>query len=386
MRLREATLHSLSIPFRESFVHGTKERATSDALIVRIVTEDGVVGHGEGLARPYVTGETASSVRQRIRDVLWPALRGTEVPDVVPMELIDVVGDLLGHSEPTPEEQRGGVIAHHAARCAVELAVLDAALRTVGRSLGDALPPRVSTVRYGGVIGLVSLDTSVRLARRVRALGLGDCKIKVGDEGSLVRVRAVRETLGPDVALRVDANGVWGLKEAIDEIGAMTEWGIEGVEEPLARERRHELPELIERIDVPVILDESLVTAEDARDAARFGGSVVPDLRLSKCGGVGPSLALARIARDAGQDFIIGCQVGETAILSAAGRHLAAHLADPLRVEGSYGTLLLTEDLVEHDIRFGSGGHAPLLDGPGLGVEVVEERLDRYTVDREVLR
>ena len=386
MRLCEATLHALSIPFNESFTHGTKERAASDALVIRVVTEDGVVGHGEGLARPYVTGETPAGLRQRIRDVLWPALRGVNVPDVAPVALLDVVGELLGSSEPTADERRTGVIAHHAARCAVELALVDAALRTRERALADALPPRTDTVRYGGVVGLVDPAAAVRLAQRIRALGLGDCKVKVGDAHSLDRVRAVRETLGPDVALRVDANGVWDLERAIDEIGALTECGIEGVEEPLGRERRHELPELLARIDVPVILDESLVTAEDAHAVARFGADVVLDVRLSKCGGLGPSLALARLARDAGQDIVIGCQVGETALLSAAGCHLAAHLADPLRLEGSFGRLLLAEDLAEPDVCFGAGGHAAPLPGPGLGVEVIAERLERYTIEREVLR
>ncbi len=71
--------------------------------------------------------------------------------------------------------------------------------------------------------------------------------------------------------------------------------------------------------------------------------------------------------------------MGETAILSAAGRHLAAWLPDVAFVEGSYGTLLLSEDVSVEPVRFGHGGRAPLLPGPGLGVEVVEGRLQRYT-------
>ena len=81
----------------------------------------------------------------------------------------------------------------------------------------------------------------------------------------------------------------------------------------------------MEAIDVPVLLDESLVTAADAQRLALLGPAVWFNLRVSKCGGLGPSLAIARHAREHGIELVIGSQVGETSLLSAAGRHLAAH-------------------------------------------------------------
>jgi muconate cycloisomerase len=74
----------------------------------------------------------------------------------------------------------------------------------------------------------------------------------------------------------------------------------------------------------------------------------------------------------------VGSQVGETAILSAAGRHLAAALPEVAFVEGSFGTLLLTEDVSAESVRFGHRGEASLLTGPGLGVDVLEDRLRRH--------
>ena len=76
----------------------------------------------------------------------------------------------------------------------------------------------------------------------------------------------------------------------------------------------------------------------------------------------------------------VGCQVGEVAILSAAGRHLAAYLDDVAYIEGSYGSMLLSEDIGEESIGFGSSGMGEVLRGPGLGVRVVDERLSRYAV------
>ena len=74
----------------------------------------------------------------------------------------------------------------------------------------------------------------------------------------------------------------------------------------------------------------------------------------------------------------IGCQVGETAILSAAGRHVAAFLEDLEFLEGSFGNLLLAEDVSRDGVNFGYGGRAPILRGTGLGIEVRDEILEKY--------
>ena len=84
------------------------------------------------------------------------------------------------------------------------------------------------------------------------------------------------------------------------------------------------------------------------------------------------------MAREAGIGFQLGCQVGETAILSATGRHVAAHLNDAKFVEGSYGTLLLEEDIADESVEFGYAGNAPLLKGAGLGIRVREDLLQKY--------
>lgn len=106
MRVRRATLHALELPFRERFVHGTQARAASDAVVVRVEGADGAVGHGEGLARPYVTGETTDGLVARVRDVLWPAVRGAELP-AEPAELLGAIDALLPPSAPSGAERTG---------------------------------------------------------------------------------------------------------------------------------------------------------------------------------------------------------------------------------------------------------------------------------------
>lgn len=385
MRVHEATVYGVAIPFAEGFAHATKERHASDALIVRLVSDNGVVGYGEGLARPYVTGETAESVRRHIRETFWPRLDGVALPAGDPEELLPVIDRLLPPGKPTASEAAAGVIAHHAARSAVELAVVDCTLKGLGLSLSAYLPPRMNELRYSGVIGMTRPETTVRLAERVRSIGLRHCKIKVGDEGAVARVATVREILGPACSLWVDANGVWDLATAVSQISAMVEHGIERCEEPLGREREEDLAKLVGEVPVPILLDESLVTEADARRLAETAGNVQFNLRVSKCGGVTGVLRLASIAQEYGLRFSIGSQVGETSILSAAGRHLAAHLADHLHLEGSFGPLLLSEDIASPSVQFGEEGRAPLLSGAGLGVDVLDDQLQKFASFQEVL-
>lgn len=385
MRAIEATLFGLEIPFAESFAHGTHERVASDALVLRLTTADGIVGYGEGLARPYVTGETVDSVRRRVRDVVWPALRGVELGLPGPAELLDAVDAALPDASPSAAERAAGVVAHNVARCVVELALVDALSKAANRSIAEALPPRVTHVTYSGVIGMISVEASGRLAERIASMGLRECKVKVGDDASVERVAAVRRALGPEARIRVDANGVWDLERAVQQIAALAPLGIEACEEPLGRARLGELPALAREVDVPILLDESLVTTEDAVALAAVDGEIMLNLRVSKCGGLGPCLALAHFARESGMAFAIGCQVGETSILSAAGRHLAAHLADSRHLEGSYGALLLAADVASPPVVFGAGGRGELLGNIGLGVEVLDERLERFATFRDEL-
>ncbi len=118
------------------------------------------------------------------------------------------------------------------------------------------------------------------------------------------------------------------------------------------------------------MLDESLCSRFDAERAVEGQTCDLFNLRLSKCGGFIPSLRLAQFAKQHGLGCQLGCQVGETAILSAAGRHFAASVAGLRYLEGSYDRHLVRESLATTDLTFGWGGWAPALAGPGLDVPI----------------
>jgi muconate cycloisomerase len=372
VRLASATVYALNIPFVEAFRHAAAARAASNSVVVRVVTDTGVEGFGEGAPRDYVTGESPESLVEHLAGTLWPAVAGLDLP------ALGAERDLAELDAMIPGTPIPGILAPHASRTALELAVVDALLRSQGKSAGAILLPRRRSVRYGAVIPTGSPEEACRAARRLRLIGFTDVKIKVGAGDDVARVEAVRATLGPSVALRVDANGAWGLAEAVDVLDAIAPFGIAAAEQPLPRSDPSEWAKLRGLSPIPLVADESIVTRDDLEDFIAAGAADGVNVRVSKCGGLARSLAIARRAAGAGLRVQVGSQVGETAILSAAGRHLAAALPDVAFVEGSYGTLLLSEDVSADAIRFGHGGEARVLTGPGLGVRVVEARLRKY--------
>ncbi len=377
MRLRSFAVWGLRIPFVEAFRHGSNDGSWCDSVIVRVEDDGGEVGYGEGTPRPFVTGETADSMMRHLADSLWPAVAGRELPDVrSPADLEGLAGFI-------PDAAIEGALSDNASRCALETAILDCALRRHNRGLAQVLPPARQRVVYSGVITAGPLEKALAQARQMKTIGLRQIKIKVGSEGKksdIDRVRAIREIFGTDVSLRIDANGAWDARQALDILWALAPYQIASVEQPLERGPVEELREFKRLAPIPIMVDESLVTLADARELIAAQAVDYFNIRISKCGGLSRAAAIARMAEEAGVGVQVGSQVGETAVLAAAGRHLAAHLENVAFVEGSFGTLLLSEDLSPDGIRFGHKGEAPVLTGHGLGVRILEDRLHKYAV------
>ena len=379
MRLVSATVYTLQIPFLESVRHSLAGRAWSDSVVVRVQDADGAEGFGEAAPRLYVTGETPTGVVTHLARVLWPAVRGTVVP------ALGGPADLEAMERLVPDDAADAG-CHHAARAALELAMVDWALRRQGRSAAALLPPRRSCMVYGGVISAESPTQAARQARWARLAGLRQVKIKVGVGDDAARVRAVREVLDPDVTVRADANGAWTPTVAPAAIEQLARYGVSSIEQPISPGPPETWARLRAESALPLVADESVVTPADADALIAAGAVDAVNVRVSKCGGFARSVAIARRAAAAGVAVHVGSHVGETAILAAAGRHLAAGLESVAHVEGSYGTLLLVEDVTDDGLRFGHRGEAPLLTGPGWGVGVRVDRLRHHACSIVELR
>lgn len=374
MWLKKIDLYLLQIQLCMPIKHYLAERTHSENLVVKVVTDSGVVGFGEGIARQYVTGEVMEASLRFLQDHLIPELNGFHPSG--PPDLIEALAELLS------EDNRAQAPA---ACCALELAILDAAGKTWSQSIAQMLGGGDQPLIYSAVIPMMSPPSFHRLLHLIRDMEMSFVKIKVGNERDTEVLSLAREILGREVDLRVDANGAWSSEEAQKRIAAMMAYGISAVEQPVPKEDIQGLKRLSERVEIPIIADESLCLERDAKKLTSLDACQVFNLRLSKCGGILAANRLYEIGRKKAIAAQLGCQVGETGILSAAGRQLASS-RKLLYLEGSYSSYLLQDDIVNEPVEFGPGGVAQPLAGHGLGVSVNEETLQRLAVMHEEIR
>ncbi len=361
------------IPLRAPVAHALARRDEALNLLVAAHDDGGRTGWGEACPRPYVTGETIDRARDGLRRVILPAFlgRGYDGPGALARSLLGFLDELDRNQ--------------HAAFCAAELALLDLAGQAFGISAGEFLGPvRHERIAYSGVIPALEPAAARRRARELADLGLRCVKIKVGPDldDNLRRLAAVRETLGAEAELRIDANCAWDLDAAFRQLEQMSEFRLAGVEQPLAAADLQGLRALTAAALVPVVADESLASLEDARRLVDRRACDVFNIRIAKVGGLLNAGRIHRCARAAGLDCQLGAQVGETGLLSAAGRHYGTRAGEIRWREGSYDRLLLETLVTEPDITFGPGGWAPALTAPGLGVTPHPGRLDACTLRR----
>jgi L-Ala-D/L-Glu epimerase len=390
MSIRALKLFKVAVPLKKVIRHASYERSVSENLVVRVTLSDGFVGHGEGVPRSYVTGETLESTFAALESQDWSRVIGR------PSSFAEVVERLAGLTLPEIESDPRGM-AGNAARCALELAVLDAYGRRFQESVGRAIElartgdvelfPVPRRVRYSGAITAESARAERISAIKMRIYNFQQVKVKVGAEGQDDgrRLGRMRRILGRRMDIRLDANEAWPASELIDRVSPLLRYRPSALEQPVPHAEVAALAELRPRLGVPVMLDESLCGYPDAEVAVRDRTADLLNVRLSKCGGIFPTLRIIGLAARSGLGIQLGCHPGETSLLSAAGRHVASRVAGLRFVEGSYDRHILGANLTRQDITFRYGGWAKPLNGPGLGVDIDATALDAMSLlTREV--
>jgi L-alanine-DL-glutamate epimerase-like enolase superfamily enzyme len=354
--LRHLQLEELRIPFKVSFRHASAERTETSSVWVTASSASGHTGFGESCPREYVTGETIASCRACFSD--WqPALLAE------PLTLAGLREWVSNH--------RTQLNTNPAAWCAIELALLDLLAReqgsTIERLLGlGALP---ESFQFTAVVGDAGAKAFQVLVEQYQQRGFADFKVKLS--GDLARDRdktaIFRSWPAGTFRLRVDANNLWaGADEAIGFLEDL-DLPLFGIEEPIRPNQYAELARIGEAAGASIILDESLLRAEQFKDLPRLPAGWLVNLRVSKMGGLLRSLAVIDAARQAGAGVIVGAQVGETSLLTRAGLTVAHAAGDLLRAqEGAFGTLLLERDICDPPLMFGAAGRIVTAEHPSL--------------------
>jgi L-Ala-D/L-Glu epimerase / N-acetyl-D-glutamate racemase len=385
----ELQLFAVDLPFKAAFRHAAAARTTSESLFLRVGLDGGAQGWGESLPRAYVSGERREGAFALLRDSILPALVGRT------FQSLSEVGSFLEKCDgQAPSEWVRPEVPQTSAWCSVDLALLDAFGRAFDEpvSLADQ-PPAANALRRYRYSGVVSAGRGWPYARsllKMRAFRFPHVKLKVEQDGAEQAARTARRLLGRRVDLRVDANMAWDVEQALEAIGELRTVGIQSFEQPIPAADLAGLKRLVAESSAGIVADEGLTNRESLQTLISHRACTGANVRISKCGGLVGAYARCREALDAGLMLQVGCQVGESSLLSAAHLTLLQALA-PLTpgvryAEGCFGGHLLREDPVSPSVQFGYGGRPPRRPaGAGLGVQVDRAMLERWAVDQAVV-
>ena len=371
MIIESINIYNLKIPFYRTIKHRLYTRDVTESIVVVIQDTNGNQGVGEGTPREYVTGETLGKSLLAAK-LFSKAILGQ------PCETINELFALLigvGDSD--------AVDKHPAAFCAIETALLDLWARVENRliyQLFDQIPNN-RVLSYSGVIPSIDKEqVFLKYVGLVRKLKLTSLKIKVVDlESGLAQLAILREQLGSDIEIRVDANAAFTADTAIQFIHGAKPINLSAIEQPVAKNDLEGLKKVSAHSDIPVIADESMYTSKGPYYLIDNGICHGLNIRLSSCGGFRKAYQIYQQATLKQMTTVVGAHVGETAVLSFAGRNLAMICEDAKYLEGSFSTYVIQEDLVEEDISFGSGGMVPVLNRSGLGIEINRSAIVKWS-------
>jgi len=341
-----------SVPLRRPYEIASMRISSVDLLFLRIATDQGIAGLGSASPAEEVTGESPAACLAALADARLAWLAGRDPRD------LDTLGRELERSHrATP-----------AARAAVDIALHDLAARARGLPLVDVLGRCHDSLPTSVTIGIGPADETLALAGELLGHGFRLLKVKIGrsfDE-DVERLRLLRQAVGPQVGIRVDANQGYSPAEARRLAGLAGDLDLELVEQPLpagALDEMRALPAPLRRI---LAADESLLDENDASSLVTEPPACgIFNIKLMKCGGIRPARAIASIAKSAGIDLMWGCN-DESAVSIAAALH-AAYSCPATRYLDLDGSFDLSCDPFSGGFEV-VDGCLRLLDRPGLGV------------------
>jgi L-Ala-D/L-Glu epimerase len=352
----EVDASRLSTPLHTPFVTSLRRTSTVESVLVRVVDSDGVTGWGEAPQVWQVTGESLAGAEACISGPLTAAVTGCDTDDLVASCRLVA----------------GAVSGNFGAKAAVDVALHDLAARRRGVSLPVLLGSTTHRVPTDVTLSAGDADALATAATdRVRD-GFTVLKLKVGTDATtdLARVRSVREAVGDEVRIRLDANQGWSARDAVRVIGAIEDAGldVELVEQPVAAADLDGLAWVTDHVSTPVMADEAVYGVRDLVEVLRRRAADLVNVKLAKCGGLSVARTLLELARAQGMGSIVGSMM-ETHVGVGAAASLAA----------AYGTSAVSDldaawwarsSPVVGGLRY-DGPVVVLPEAPGLGIEAL---------------
>jgi muconate cycloisomerase len=363
MKINKINIYKVSIPFRGDFSISRKKEPSANNIIVEVIAEhEEIKGYGEGAPVKFVTGETQGSAAKSASSFVQE--------DSFPWKL-DNVSQIWEFIDSLPKGKES-----NAAICATEMALLDAWGKSQNKAITDYFLKDfyTSTVYYGAAIPLGNKSRIMELCELIKKLRINQLRIKMNKnyEQNKESIETVKLVFGDDCDLRIDPNGVWGRDLAFKHISLIKKYKVKVVEEPMSYLDIGfiEFVGLMKSYGVTLMACETVCTLEDLERIIKDNYYNMINIKLCRSGGFRRSLRMVERIRGSVLSFQIGCTLGESGILSAAGRALGLLCRDAAYYDGSYDRFMLRENITLENVSFTLGGEAGPLNGPGLGIKI----------------
>ncbi|MFJ5698708.1 mandelate racemase/muconate lactonizing enzyme family protein [Arthrobacter sp. NPDC093139] len=355
------------IPYRHPIVAASGILDSAEHVLVRVHTDEGLVGIGEAASRSFVYGESQASIVAAIRQWLEPALLGAD-----PMAVEDLY------------ERTSWLVANNTARGALDVALHDLRGKVTGMPSWLLLGGVKRPLRVTRILTMGEAEEAADEARQaVAKSGISAFKVKVGTglRSDVARIAAVREAVGEEATIYVDANHGWRAEEAILALTAMAEYGLDLVEEPCPASDTIGRQRLAQHVPISVMADESAPTLADAARELISGSSRALSIKTTRTGFT-ESARLVSLAGALGARTLLGSQADSmvgTAALLAFGSAFPRVASEPGELD--YFNVF-TDHLVTNELVVQNGVLVPS-ELPGIGVDIDEDKLCHYRIDNQ---
>jgi muconate cycloisomerase len=357
---------AVSLPMLKPVVMAGEEVRRAENVLVRIEASDGTIGWGEAASAPVMTGETLESIVTAIHYVS-PVLRGRDPADI---------GGALAAMD-------GRIYGNHSAKAAIEIALHDLSGKLSGKPvhalLGEKARGRLPLL---AVVGGGDLEGDLRDAEKKKAAGFTAYKIKVGVDtaaNDAARTRAICKLLGDGVLISSDANQGFSTDAAITYARAVQNCGLDFFEQPVNADDLAGMAAVAAAAgDIAIGADEGIHSLADIRHHHETKAARGVGLKAIKLGGLRGLVEAGRLCDSLGMSVNVSCKTGESSIACAAALHVASVIPN-IAWALTLTHIALAEDVTVYPLAT-ARGHVDTLDRPGLGIEIDDERVNRYRV------
>jgi o-succinylbenzoate synthase len=364
VRIERLELRLLRLPLVR-FFETSFGRVTDREFILVTVHDNGATGIGECVAdaNPYYSAETSRTAWHIIAEFIAPVVLGRRFDH--PREIFGALAAIRGH---------------HMAKAAVEMAGWDLFARQQGRPLSAVLGGHRTSIESGVSIGIQdSLEQLVERVQIEREAGYRRVKIKIKPGWDIDAVARVREACG-DVPLMVDANAAYGLDDA-EHLAGLDRFGLMMIEQPLDYDDVRDHAVLQRRLSTPICLDESIHSLRAAEEAIALGACRIINIKPGRVGGHGPSIQLHDLTARHGLPVWHGGML-ESGVGRAHNIHLSTLPNFSLPGDVAASRRYYAPDVIDPEIDVRSDGTIDVPSGPGIGVQIVPERIVAATREK----